>query len=245
MTDSSTCPRSPARRGLEWLLVAAGVVVLVLAPMRRILVPAFVELAGGQFAQFQHHLQSLGPWGPVLSIALLIAGALALPVPVTIIMVADGLVFGTQGGTLISFVGGLLGALCAYSLGRHITPAVLERALPALGARVSAGATVPFVTWGVVLGHWIPGMPCNPMSYVAGCMRMPLLSFLFLTTVGLLPACAVTAYLGVWAADDVPIHYWLLGVFGMGALWFGWRAVRRRHAGIERRPFCQTPLTDQ
>jgi uncharacterized membrane protein YdjX (TVP38/TMEM64 family) len=245
MNDSSTCPRSPSRRALKWLLVAVAVVVLVLAPMRRILVPAFLELGGGQFAQFQHHLQSLGPWGPVLSIALLIAGALALPVPVTIIMVADGLVFGTQGGTLISFVGGLLGALCAYFFGRHISPSVLERALPVVGARVSAGATVPFVTWGVVLGHWIPGMPCNPMSYAAGCTRMPLLSFLSLTTVGLLPACAVTAYMGVWAAGDVPTHYWLLGVFGIGALWFGWGAVRRRNGGRESPPLCDARLTDQ
>jgi uncharacterized membrane protein YdjX (TVP38/TMEM64 family) len=227
MNDSSTCPRSPARHGLEWLLVAAGVVVLVLAPMRRILVQAFLELAGGQFAQFQHHLQSLGPWGPVLSIALIGAGALALPVPVTIVMVADGLVFGTQLGTLISFVGGVLGALSAYTLGRSFGPAVLERFLPS-SARVSGRSTAPFVTWSVTLWHWIPGLPFNPMSFAAGYMRMSVLTFLFFTTVGLLPACAVTAYLGVRTASDVPAQYWVPGLLSIGALWFAWRALRRR-----------------
>jgi uncharacterized membrane protein YdjX (TVP38/TMEM64 family) len=213
---------------------------MALAPVRRILVPALSELAAGQFAQFQHHLQALGPWGPVLSIALLVAGALAVPVPVTIVMVADGLVFGTQVGTVISFVGGLLGALSAYLVGRHFSLAVLERFLPAVGARVSAGPKVPFVRWSLVVWHWIPGLPCNPMSYAAGCTRMPISSFLLFTTVGLLPACAVTAYLGVRAADDMPTQYWFPGLLCTGALWFGWHAVRRRRADTEKNPRART-----
>jgi uncharacterized membrane protein YdjX (TVP38/TMEM64 family) len=204
------------------------------------LVPAFSELAAGQFAQFQHHLQALGPWGPVLSIALLVAGAFAVPIPVTIIMVADGLVFGTRVGTLISFVGGLLGALSAYLVGRHFSRAVMERILPAMGAQVSAGSTVPFVRWALVLWHWMPGMPCNPMSYAAGCTRMPISSFLFFTTVGLLPACAVTAFLGVRAAGDMPAQYWLPGLLIVGAGWVGWRVFGRRNASPENPP---APLT--
>jgi uncharacterized membrane protein YdjX (TVP38/TMEM64 family) len=243
MKDWSASPRTLSRRELECLLVGAGFLVMVMVPVRRILVPAFSELATGQFSQFQHHLQSLGPWGPVLSIALLVAGALAVPVPVTIVMVADGLVFGTQVGTLISFVGGLLGAMSAYLLGRHFSFAVLERFLPAVGARVSAGSKVPVVRWSLVLWHWIPGMPCNPMSYAAGCTRMPISSFLLFTTVGLLPACAVTAYLGVRAADDMPAQYWLPGLLVMGALWFGWRAVRRRNASPKLSAVAARPTT--
>src|SRR5260370_39054377 len=129
MKDSSACPHTPFRRGLECVLVAAGVLIVVTEPVRGILVPVFRELATGQFGQFQHHLHSLGPWGPVLSIALLVAGALAVPVPVTIIMVVDGLVFGTLAGTLISFAGALLGALSAYILGRYFGLALLERFL--------------------------------------------------------------------------------------------------------------------
>jgi uncharacterized membrane protein YdjX (TVP38/TMEM64 family) len=167
MIDWST-PRTSPRRGLGPLLVAAGFLVVAMVPLRQVIVPAFYELAAGQFAQFQHHLQSLGPWGPVFSVALLIAGAIGVPVPVTIIMVADGLIYGTQAGTLISLVGGLLGAVTAYFLGRHFSVAslaVLERFLPGMSARISAGPTKPVMGWGVVLWHWIPGLPCNPMSY--------------------------------------------------------------------------------
>lgn len=221
-----------SRRRLGPLLVAAGILVVVMVPLRQVVVPAFYELAAGHLAQFQHHLQSLGPWGPVFSVALLIAGAVGLPVPVTIIMVADGLIYGTQAGTLISLVGGLLGAVSAYCLGRHFSLAslgVLERFVPGMSARISAEPTKPFVTWGVVLWHWIPGLPCNPMSYAAGCMRMPLSSFLGLTTIGLLPACTVTAYMGVQAAGDIPYQYWFPGLLMVGALWLAWRAVQRRN----------------
>jgi len=227
-----SAPRTSSRRGLGPLFIAAGFLVVMMVPLRQVLVPAFYELASGQLAQFQHHLQSLGPWGPVFSVALLIAGALGLPVPVTIIMVADGLIYGTQTGTLISLVGGLLGALTAYFLGRHFSLAslaVLERFLPGMSARISAGPTKPFVNWGVVLWHWIPGLPCNPMSYAAGCMHMPLSSFLGLTTIGLLPACAITAYLGVQATGDMPSQYWFPGLLIVGALWLVWRAVQRRN----------------
>ncbi|HEX7792709.1 MAG TPA: VTT domain-containing protein [Vicinamibacterales bacterium] len=229
--------RASSRRGLGLLLVAAGFLVVVMVPLRQVLVPAFYELAAGQLAQFQHHLQSLGPWGPVFSVALLIAGALGLPVPVTVIMVADGLIYGTQAGTLISLVGGLLGAVTAYLLGRHFSLAslaMLERLVPGMSARTSAGPK-PFVTWGIVLWHWIPGLPCNPMSYAAGCMHMPLASFLGFTTIGLLPACAITAYLGVQAAGDMPSQYWFSGLLIVGVLWLAWRAVQRRNVSHSNR----------
>jgi hypothetical protein len=74
MIDGSA-PRTSSRSGLGPLLVAAGFLVVVMVPLRQVLIPAFYELAAGQFGQFQHHLQTLGPWGPVFSVALLIAGA--------------------------------------------------------------------------------------------------------------------------------------------------------------------------
>jgi uncharacterized membrane protein YdjX (TVP38/TMEM64 family) len=234
MIDRSA-PLTSLRRVPGRLLVAAAFLVAVMIPLRQVLVPAFYELATGQLAQFQQQLQALGPWGPVFSVALLIAGALGLPVPVTIIMVADGLIYGTQAGTLISLVGGLVGALSAYLLGRHFSLAslaMLERFLPGTSARISGGPAKPFVSWGIVLWHWVPGLPCNPMSYAAGCTHMPLSSFLGLTTIGLLPACALTAYLGVQAAGDVPAQYWLSGLLVVGALWLAWRAAQRRKVSL-------------
>jgi uncharacterized membrane protein YdjX (TVP38/TMEM64 family) len=73
------------------------------------------------------------------------------------------------------------------------------------------------------------------MSYAAGCTNMPMSSFLVLTTIGLFPACAITAHLGVWAADDVAARYWPPGLLIVGALWLGWRAVQRRNAGLQKK----------
>jgi uncharacterized membrane protein YdjX (TVP38/TMEM64 family) len=163
-------------------------------------------LATGQLPQFQRHLLSLGVWGPIMSCLLMVAQALVIPVPVTLIMIANGLVFGIWRGMQISFVGGFAGAIAAYLIGRGLGRAVAERLLP----RASLDAADSFMArrgrWAVVLGRWVPGIPCDPISYAAGMMRMPIVPFVVLTIVGLLPANLATAFLGAEAAEKIQLR---------------------------------------
>jgi uncharacterized membrane protein YdjX (TVP38/TMEM64 family) len=80
----------------------------------------------------------------------------------------------------------------------------------------------------ILLGRWIPGVPGDPMSYVAGLTRMSVLRFLLFTTVGLLPTNLLTAYVGVHVSGDVPIRDWLFGIVVVATLWLGWRVLRYR-----------------
>jgi uncharacterized membrane protein YdjX (TVP38/TMEM64 family) len=82
--------------------------------------------------------------------------------------------------------------------------------------------------WAIVLERWIPGIPGDPMSYAAGLTHVPPLSFLLLTTAGLVPANLVAAYVGERVAGDVPLTYWLSGVAVVIAAWLTWRWIRRR-----------------
>jgi uncharacterized membrane protein YdjX (TVP38/TMEM64 family) len=185
-------------------------------------------LATGQLGQFRHYLLSLGHWAPVVSIALMVAEALAIPVPVTIIMVANGLVFGVWRGMLVSLAGGLVGALAAYWIGRFVGRAVLERVLPDASLRMADKLMAKYGRWAIVLERWIPGVPGDPVSYIAGLTQMPTLSFFALTIVGLVPANLAAAYLGSQVAGDVPRRYWISGLVIVAAAWVGWRTTRRR-----------------
>ena len=208
---------------------AAAIALVAATPVGPTLAHGLFLLASGQLAQFQQYLQSLGPWAPAASIGLMVAEALAIPVPATIIMVANGLAFGTWRGALVSVVGGLAGALAAYAIGRWVGRALLERFVPASGIRWADGLMTRYGSWAIVLERWIPGVPGDPISYVAGLTRVPALSFLALTMIGLLPANVATAYLGSEIAGDVPLRYWASGLLLAGAVWL-WRIARRRHA---------------
>jgi uncharacterized membrane protein YdjX (TVP38/TMEM64 family) len=185
-------------------------------------------LASGQLGQFRQYLQSFGNWAPVLSIALMVAGAIAIPVPVTIIMVANGLVFGVWRGALVSVLGGLAGALAAYAIGRWIGRRLLEEVVPASSFRWADGLMTRYGNWAIVLERWMPGVPGDPISYAAGLTRVPALPFLALTLIGLVPANLAVAFLGSQIARDMPMRYWVSGLLLVGAIWLGWRVARRR-----------------
>jgi len=77
-------------------------------------------LAMGHLGQFHEFLLSLGPWAAAVSTLLMISQSVAVPIPVTLLMVANGLVFGVWHGMLISFIGGFIGAVFAFYLGRRL-----------------------------------------------------------------------------------------------------------------------------
>lgn len=210
------------------VLLFAAVLVVAIPPVRHTLGRGLALLATGQLGQFQHYLLSLGAWAPATSIALMTAEALLVPVPVTIIMVANGLVFGLWPGVLVSLAGGLTGALAAYSIGRWLGRALVERILPAPSLREADRLMAKYGGWAVVLERWIPGVPGDPVSYASGLTRMSFLKFAALTAAGLVPANIVTAFLGTEVPGDVPLTYWIGGWAIVLAGWLAYRAWRPR-----------------
>jgi uncharacterized membrane protein YdjX (TVP38/TMEM64 family) len=206
------------------LLLGAGLLVVAIPPVRHTLGHGLALLATGQLGQFQTYLLSLGAWAPAASIVLMTAEALLVPVPVMIIMVANGLVFGLWLGMLVSLAGGLTGGLAAYAVGRWLGRALVERFLPAASLRAADRLMAKYGAWAVVLGRWIPGVPGDPVSYASGLTRMPAARFTVLTAIGLVPANFVTSFLGTEVPGDVPITYWI-GGWTIGVV--GWLVYRK------------------
>jgi len=210
------------------ILLFAAVLVVAVPPVRHTLGHGLALLAIGKLGHFQQYLLSLGAWAPAASIALMTAQALLVPVPVTIIMVANGLVFGLWSGMLVSLAGGLTGGLAAYAVGRWLGRALVERILPAPSLRGADRLMAKYGAWAVVIGRWIPGVPADPVSYAAGLTRMPAVKFTVLTVIGLVPANLVTAFVGTEVPGDVPIAYWIGGWAIVLAGWLTYRAWRPR-----------------
>jgi uncharacterized membrane protein YdjX (TVP38/TMEM64 family) len=194
-------------------------------------------LAMGHLGQFHEFLLSLGPWAAAVSTLLMISQSVAVPIPVTLLMVANGLVFGVWHGMLISFIGGFIGAVFAFYLGRRLGRKVVERFVPNPALDAADQLMARRGGWAVVIGRWVPGIPCDPLSYAAGIMRMPWLKFMLLTVVGLIPANLITAYLGAEATGDVRTRYWVLGLVVIAALFAAWKILssqRRKRSLVPR-----------
>jgi len=211
-------------------MVLIAVAIVAIPPVRNSLGHGLALLATGQLGQFQDYLLSLGAWAPLASIVLMTAQALLIPVPLTIIMVANGLVFGLWPGMLVSLAGGLLGGIAAYSIGRWLGRSLVERLLPA-GALAAADRTMAkYGGWAVVLERWIPGVPGDPVSYASGLTRMPLWKFIGLTTIGLVPANIVTAFVGTEVAGDIPLKWWLLFWAAVAVVWAAYVIVKKKRS---------------
>jgi uncharacterized membrane protein YdjX (TVP38/TMEM64 family) len=195
--------------------------------VRRTVYRGLYLLAVGHLGQFHDYLRSLGPWAATVSTLLMVAQSVAVPVPVTLLMVANGLVFGIWSGMLVSFVGGFIGAVLAFYLGRRLGRQVVEHVVPRPALDAADKLMARRGGWAMVIGRWVPGIPCDPLSYAAGITRMPWGKFIVLTAVGLVPANLVTACLGAESTGDFQTGYWLVGLAFAIGLWLCWRLLMR------------------
>ena len=171
-------------------------------------------------------LAELGPWAPVLFIALYVAAAVTLA-PAFLLTVAAGALFGVWRGTLIVFVGAVLGASAVYALSVRMTKlrllAWLDRDPRVAGVRravAGEGARVQFLL------RLSPLVPFNLLNYALGLSHVRYRDFL-IASVGMLPAIVMYTYYGkvvgdvaALAAGVAPprgIEYYALLVVGLAA----------------------------
>lgn len=131
--------------------------------------------------------------GVAVAGVLLLALDVLLPVPSSIVMTANGALFGAGAGTALSMLGGVLSAVLGYGLGR-----LLRR--PALGP--SAEVLGPFLdrhgTVALVVSRPIP-VAAEVVAVLAGSARLPRRRFLAAVAAGSLATSLPYALAGAHA----------------------------------------------
>jgi uncharacterized membrane protein YdjX (TVP38/TMEM64 family) len=143
------------------LIVAGAVVVLVGAVL------AFEWSGDFSTAGLEDTIRSLGAWGVLASIALMIVHSF-VPFPAEFVALANGMVYGPLWGTVITWVGAMLGASIAFWLARRLGRPFVERMVSRNDWRVlDDWAAVN--GWQVVLiSRFIPVIAFNLINYAAG-----------------------------------------------------------------------------
>ena len=179
----------------------------------------------------QAHLDRSSWPTAVLSVGLLVSDV-ALPVPASAIMVAQGAAFGLAAGALLALLGGTGATMVAYLVGRRSQPWVHRLVSPAEQRRAAA-LMERYGAWAVIISRPVP-MLAETVAILAGVERLPWRSVLLAGAVGnMIPAVAYAA-VGALTASFVN-GVVVFAVVCLVALVVGlikWRVSANRQVGL-------------
>lgn len=196
------------RRGLKLMLFSLlGSVLLVAGPA---LAQEGASQASGPFAifgQIQQMLVNLVTWidglGPIGSVVFIFA-YIAITVaflPASVVTLGAGFVFGVVKGSILVFIGAMLGATAAFLIGRFVARDWIakkvadNRFFSALdGAIAEEGLKLIFLI------RLSPAFPFNLLNYALGLTKVTLKDYVLGTT-GIIPGTIMYVYLGSLIGD--------------------------------------------
>jgi uncharacterized membrane protein YdjX (TVP38/TMEM64 family) len=199
-----------------WGLALGGV-----APLRGF------ERSGGEGERL---IQSWGMWGVLASIMLMVLHSF-VPFPAELVAVANGMLYGPWWGTLITWVGAMLGACLAFGLTRWLGRPFLDAAV---GPRRRAAIDRWTMRQGggaLLLSRFVPVISFNLINYAAGLTAISWWTFVWATGLGILPLTFLMVLMGdrLWSGDLGPWLWLALTALGGWLLWW-WLARRRERA---------------
>ena len=134
-------------------------------------------------------------------------------IPVAVLALAGGLLFGLVRGSIYTFVGALLNCALMFLLARHIgrekIRALVRKKLPqpwqgrmeGLGGR--EGALL------LVILRLIPAVPYNLINYAFGLTAMPFRTYLLASAIGIIPGTLAFINIGDKALDITSPDFWI------------------------------------
>ena len=182
----------------------------------------------------QAEIAGMGVWGLFAFIALYALVALT-PIPVTIMAVTGGLVFGLPVGTVLSLVGVVIGCWGAYWLARALGRETVMRLLGGHAAmvqeRLEGGGFFAVCTL-----RLLPGVPYWPVNYGSGALGIRSHEFLTATALSALPGQLSLVAIGAFIADPSLVHGIAVGISWAAVIvltilsFRRWRSARREQA---------------
>jgi uncharacterized membrane protein YdjX (TVP38/TMEM64 family) len=152
-------------------------------------------------------IRSTGPWGVGTSIGLLVIHSF-VPFPAELVAIANGMVYGVVWGTVITWVGAMLGAYLAFGLTRALGRPFVEKMLNR-GRRVAMDEWIARHGAGALLfSRFLPVIAFNLINYAAGLTRISWWTFTWATGLGILPVTVLMVMLGD-KIDALPWQLWL------------------------------------
>ena len=177
--------------------------------------------------------EAWGAWAPVASIALMILHSF-VPFPAELIAIANGMLFGPVWGTLVTWIGAMLGAALAFAFARRYGRPLIDRLLARKAWTGAEALHACCDARTLLIARLVPVISFNLINYAAGVLDVGWWRFLWTTSLGILPITVASVAFGnqltgpMWDA-------WLAGSGLLLALYLGWRwySARRLRDPLE------------
>ena len=164
-------------------------------------------------AALRQWLEGLGPWAPLVFMALMATAIVVSPLPSLPLDVVAGALFGPVLGTVYAVTGATAGATVAFLLARGLGGRLLER-LVGGHASFCRRCSTRIMFWVVLVSRLVPVVSFDLVSFGAGVTSMSLGAFVLATAVGMVPLTALYVSAG---GVLVPAEGWSL-VAGAGVV---------------------------
>jgi len=176
----------------KWLLYIGGAIVLISA-----WIVGFKYFDGQELLkQAIDWVGQLGPWGPIIFIAIYIA-ATVLFIPGSVLTLGAGAVFGVVWGSIYVSIASTLGATCAFLVGRYLARDAIARKIEGNERFAAIDKAVAGEGWKIVgLTRLSPVFPFTLLNYAFGLTRVKLGHYMLASWIGMMPGTIMYVYLG-------------------------------------------------
>lgn len=212
LIDRVIPPEPPRRRRLRAALTLTGVLALLVAlalawrvtPLSQLLSPENVARVAAPFVE--------SPLGPLYGVLTFVVGGL-LVLPLSLLTVQAGVLFGPVIGFVVALLGALASASVTYWIGALLGSDLMERLI----GRERLRTTRSLRTRGVLAVAALRFMPVAPYTVVnlaAGAVGVPFRTFIGGTIIGVSPGTLVLTLFasGIVAAVRHPSPLFILGI---------------------------------
>jgi len=216
------------------------IILAVVAGLVLLLVVAGIGVAGGYFhnfeasvwiAEIEETIVSWGPWGAAVSIGIMALHSF-VPFPAEFLAIANGMLYGPVLGTLITWTGGMLGAVLAFGFSRLLGRPFVERMLARRHiAWLDSISGDQAVHW-IFLARFVPVIAFNLVNYAAGLTKISWWTFIWTTALGILPMTALMVTMGA-AVHHLDWRWWLVLMAGGFAAWLVLRRWLHGRGSVE------------
>ena len=173
-------------------------IVILIFTFRETLINLTVFLYNAPILEITEYIKTWGVWAPLLSIIIMVFQTVALPFPSIIITAANGMIFGLFWGTVISWIGAMIGGWLCFLIAKWMSVSLVRRFLrnESIWEKVDEiNGNYAFKV--VLIGRLLPFVSFDFLSYAAGLSKMKTLPFLVATGVGMIPGTIAYVLVGM------------------------------------------------